>query len=226
MIAFTMKVKQLLCGAGFIITLAMSATSLEAHDTVTPGSLKVKFRKNNHGQVLLYWSGQIRKPMAGNFKLAIQKWKGVAKGGFIVSLNSRGGFVSEANKVIALLRELKRTRSVRTYVGRGKICGSMCVPIFLTGNQRIAAGASLWLFHDIVGRDKNNRSRKIFKPWKTRQMFKEHFIPAGVSKVWIYDIRRKINGADYWMTGNELYSTNANIITHRRGNRVARKRSH
>ena len=221
--ANTLKMKPLLRGAAFITILAMSAVSLQAHDATKASTLKVKFRKNNHGQVLLYWKGKIRKPMARSFKRAIERWKGRAKGGFIISLNSSGGFVSEANKVVTLLKKLKRTRTVRTYVGRGRTCGSMCVPIFLTGNQRIAAGASLWLFHDIAGRDKNDKSRNIFKPWKTRKMFNEHFIPAGVSKVWIDDIQRKIDGSDYWMTGDELYSSNANIITQRRGNRVARK---
>ncbi len=203
--------------------LVLSTTGVQAHDPNKAGTLNVKFRQKHNGQVLLYWKGKIRKPMARLFGQAIDRWKGRAKGGFIVSLNSTGGSVREAYAVIALLRKLKRTRDIRTYVGRGRTCGSMCVPIFLTGHKRIAAGASLWLFHDISGPAKNDRSRTIFKPWKTEKMFRDYFIPAGVPEAWVRGLRMQIKGSDYWITGGELFASNANIITFIRGNRVTRK---
>ena len=214
---------------GFIIglvsigSLAMLTGNSQAHESNKTGVLETKFRSNNNGQVLLYWKGQMRKPMAASFRQAIDKWKARALGGFIISLNSRGGLVSEAYEVVDIVRRLKKTHDVRTYVARGNTCGSMCVPIFLTGNQRAAADASLWLFHDIAGRDKNDKTRLIVKPWKTDKMFNDYFIPAGVSQLWVDDIKWKIKGSDYWMTGGQLYSEKANIITNLRGNRAVRQ---
>jgi ATP-dependent protease ClpP protease subunit len=206
----------------FFGLLAMPSAQLQAHDSSRVGILKIKFHKNS-GRLSLYWKGKIRKPMAQKFKRAIGKWKKRAQGGFIISLNSRGGSVREGYKVVDIIRRLKKTHDVTTYVARGRTCGSMCVPIFLTGNSRIAAGASLWLFHYIAGRDKNNRSRRILKPWKTDKMFRKYYIPAGVSKPWIDDIKMKIKGSDYWMTGSQVYSSHARIITRLSSNRRARK---
>lgn len=206
----------------FFGLLAMPSAQLQAHDSSRVGILKIKFHKNS-GRLSLYWKGKIRKPMAQKFKRAIGKWKKRAQGGFVISLNSRGGSVREGYKVVDIIRRLKKTHYITTYVARGNTCGSMCVPIFLTGNRRIAAGASIWLFHDITDRDKNDKSRRVLKPWMTDTMFRNYYIPAGVSKPWIDDIKMKIKGSDYWMTGREVHSSEANIITSLRGNRRARK---
>jgi len=212
-----------LIGASIFIGLfAMPSAQLQAHDIDKVGILKANFRSNDN-RVLLYWKGEVRKSMVKKFKRAINKWKKRAQGGFVISLNSRGGLVRDGYKVINIIRRLKKTHYITTYVARGNTCGSMCVPIFLTGNSRIAAGASIWLFHDIAGRDKNDKSRRILKPWKTDKMFRNYYIPAGVSKPWIDDIKIKIKGSDYWMTGKEVYSSHANIITRLSSNRRARK---
>ena len=211
-----------LIGAALLIgSFALPSGNLHAQDSSRVGSLKVRYL-NNSGRLLLYWQGVIRPPMAQKFKSAINKWKDRAKFGFVISLNSRGGLVREGDKVVNIIRRLKQTHDVTTYVGRGRTCGSMCVPVFLTGHKRIAAGASLWLFHEVASRDKKNRSRRVIKPWKTDKMFRMYYIPARVSKRWIDDMRVKIRGTDYWMTGSEVHSSEANIITHLRGNRKAR----
>lgn len=186
------------------------AGQAEARTPVPVGTLKVLHLKKS-GRVVLHWKGKIDRPMARSFHNAITKWQGRARNGFIVSLDSKGGRVNVAYAVVRLLRRLRRTHMVHTYVKRGNVCGSSCVPIFLQGEKRTAALASLWLFHEISSRDKAVKGRVILKPGRTAKMFDDFFLPAGVPPAWIDSVKNRIRGADLWMTGAELRTSDSNI---------------
>ena len=57
----------------------------------------------------------------------------------IMDLSSPGGSLYEGREVIRVIDRMKRTHKVATHVGRKQICLSMCVPIFLQGQERVAA---------------------------------------------------------------------------------------
>src|SRR5260370_35113316 len=58
------------------------------------------------------------------------------------------GQVEEGDRVIQILNEAKQTRRLVTQVLDGNLCASMCIPIFLQGDDRLAARASNWIFHE------------------------------------------------------------------------------
>jgi hypothetical protein len=47
-----------------------------------------------------------------------------------------------------------------TVVPHGKLCASMCIPIFLQGEDRLAARASVWIFHEVAQRQANGTIRR------------------------------------------------------------------
>ncbi len=188
-----------------------AALALPSNAQAGRGKFKQSFVP--HAKVLsLKWSGKIDRPMARQLKRILIRYQGRASR-LVLTLASGGGRVSEARKVIALLRRFSQTHALETRVSPGRVCGSMCVPIFLQGEIRRAAPASLWLFHEISRHDKKTNKTIRLLPKKTARMFKDYFVPAGVSKLWLKDVAAQIEGNDIWLTGAQLIAQRSNIIT-------------
>ena len=66
----------------------------------------------------------------------------------VLFLNSPGGNIEEGERVIAVLKKIKKTHVLSTVIMHGDMCASMCVPIYLQGKYRYAARSSVWLFHE------------------------------------------------------------------------------
>jgi len=208
-----------------LTTLALTGIAASAAIVTTSAAsanMKTVYLKN-HMTVRIIWSGRIVKPMAQQLRHAIRKWHGKAQHGFELVLNSRGGHMSEGRKVIRSLRELKQTRSLKTVVLPGKICGSSCIPIFLQGEQRSASASTLWLLHEVSKTDKKTKKLIALRPQKTQKFFREYFLPAGVPQTWIDMISSKIRGKDLWWTGRQIYQSGSNFITNRLGNTRTRR---
>jgi hypothetical protein len=58
----------------------------------------------------------------------------------VLFLNSAGGQVDVGDRVIHILDEIKPTHRLVTVVLDGELCASMCIPIFLQADDRLAAG--------------------------------------------------------------------------------------
>jgi len=76
-----------------------------------------------------------------------------------VNLDSAGGQVEEGDRVLAVLNEIKLLHQLITVVPHGKLCASMCIPISLQGEDRLATRASLWIFHEAGQRQANGQQR-------------------------------------------------------------------
>ena len=161
------------------------------------------------------WTGRVQKPMAKQLNRVIKKWHGKARNGFELILNSRGGKVREGRKVIDILRRLKETRRLNTAVLPGMVCGSMCIPIYLQGEERAAGAATLWLLHEVSRSDPKTKKLVALRPKQTQYTFRKYFLPAGVPQAWIDMITKKIRGKDVWWTGVQIYKSGSNIITRR-----------
>ena len=200
-----------------IPALALAGLSvITSVSAATPANAKLRvFHFEDRQLVRLVWFGRIQKPMARQLKQAIKKWHGKAHNGFELILNSRGGKVREGRKVIDILRRLKRTRRLTTTVLAGMTCGSMCIPIFLQGEERAAGAATLWLLHEVSRSDPKTKKLIELNPKKTRNTFQKYFLPAGVPQAWIDMITKKIRGRDVWWTGGQIYKSGSNIITRR-----------
>jgi hypothetical protein len=55
----------------------------------------------------------------------------------------------------------------------------MCIPIFLEGHGRLAARASLWIFHEAAQWQTNDEKRTDMA--ETWRLFRKYYLPAGVS---------------------------------------------
>jgi hypothetical protein len=109
-------------------------------------------------------------------------------------LDSAGGQVEEGDRVIEALNEIKLRHQLITVVPHGKLCASMRIPIFLQGEDRLAARASLWIFHEAAQRQANGE-RRIDKA-ETWRLFRKYYVPAGVSVSWLKSIAPMIKEAD------------------------------
>ncbi len=205
----------------FAVAWIAGTFSVATAPTATAKMKTVYLKK--HSMVRIIWTGKIAKPMARQLNQQIRKWHASAQNGFELLLNSRGGHMSEGRRVIRLLRQLKQTRSLKTVVRPGHICGSSCIPIFLQGEQRSASASTLWLLHEVSKTDKKSKKLIALRPAKTQQYFKEYFLPAGVPQSWIDMITRKIRGKDLWWTGRQIYQSGSHFITNRLGNTRVRK---
>jgi hypothetical protein len=96
----------------------------------------------------------------------------------------------------------------------------MCIPIFLQGEDRLAARASLWIFHEAAQRQANGERRTdLAETWR---LFRKYYVPAGVSVSWLKSTAPMIKGADLWQTGGDLISAKSGIIMHPLGDRTER----
>jgi hypothetical protein len=97
-----------------------------------------------------------------------------------------------------------------TAVLDGSLCASMCIPIFLQGDDRLAAQTSRWIFHEAAKPGRNGKERME----ETLRLFHKYYVAAGVSVHWINSIVPIIERADFWQTGSDLISAKTGIVTY------------
>lgn len=176
------------------------------------GTLKVARSQANKQTTILVWTGPIFRPMAKQFERAIEENKSRSTR-FLLQLNSPGGSVSEAEKVIALLRNLKETHRVDTLVRAGWTCGSMCPFIYAQGENRYAAPASMWLFHEILYSDPKTGKPMHLERQRWLGLIDDYFVPAGLSESWLDKMKTIVKSRDLYVSGDSLLRNKAGLIT-------------
>lgn len=167
--------------------------------------------------IYLRWRGKIAAPMASRISEALAAHEGEGSK-IILSLSSPGGSVDEGAKVIRLLRSIREKHVVVTSVDEGAMCASMCVPVYLQGQQRIAAADADFMFHKVVFRDFFSNERDPSVPAasidaETDRFFETYFVAAGVSQTWTRKLRSEIAGGnEVWKTGRELVDEKSGIV--------------
>src|SRR5205823_1291901 len=131
------------------------------------------------GSLIIEWSGPIVPGIADYLSGALDKYRSLAHR-VVLFLDSAGGKVDEGDRVIHILDEIKQTHRLITVVQDDKLCASMCVPIFLEGDDRLAGGTSLWIFHEANRRGANRKERIE----ETLRLLDRYYAPAGVSARW------------------------------------------
>ncbi len=176
------------------------------------------------GILYVKWTGTIRYEM---HRRIAEKFDEVREStvAVILVLSSCGGDADAEARTIKVLKRIKKTHILFTMVGRGEICASACVPVFLQGKHRQAALTSSWAFHEtsLVGgvRGDGDTIKSVALPAETEAMLKV-YAAAGVSKRWLKRLHKKIKGADWWQTGRDLWEAKSGIITEVIGNSVPR----
>ena len=116
---------------------------------------------------------------ADDMRVALGKY-GTALNRVVLFLDSAGGRVDDGDRVIEALNEIKLRHQLITVVPHGKLCASMCIPIFLQGEDRLAARASLWIFHEAAQRQANGQQRTDTA--ETWRLFRKYYAPAAANR--------------------------------------------
>lgn len=185
------------------------------------GALRVLAAEANPDAIVMFWNGAVARPMADQIRAAFKEHEGRAKR-VVFRINSGGGAVAEGERVIEVLREIRRTHHLETLVERGDRCGSMCVFIYLQGQRRVAALSSLWLFHEVSHHDPRTREiTRLDRPaWE--RLVNLYFGPAGVSQDWTERMKPLTVQSDYWQTGADLINEKSGIFHVSLGNQRER----
>jgi Clp protease len=201
-----------------VLTLLLASANAAPSEEQPAAGASVEFNKED-GTLYIDWLGPIVAGMADDLRAALDKY-GTISQRVVLFLDSRGGQVEEGDRVIEVLNEIKLQHQLITVVPHGKLCASMCIPIFLQGEDRLAARASLWIFHEAAQRQANGGQRTDMA--ETWRLFRKYYAPAGVSMHWLKSIAPMIKEADLWQTGGDLISAKSGIILHPLGDRTER----
>ena len=167
---------------------------------------------STHSNVLvMVWYGKIEAPMSAEISDAFDHYKDRVNT-VELKLDLGGGSVKEGERVISILQNIKKTHKLVTAVGAGKKCGSMCVFIYVQGQKRLAAPASLWLFHEVSIKNEHTHRIARLDRVKWEQLVDRYWIPAGINPTWIANVKAHTVKTDYWQSGESLLNDGANII--------------
>ncbi len=166
--------------------------------------------------VFLSWRGQIEAPMARRIADAYERYASERQT-FVLSLSSPGGSLSHGAEVVRLLQKIGKAHRLETVVEAGRLCASMCVPVYLQGQRRTAADGAKFMFHEVSFRDyfskDDSEISDAAKGLATDRLFARYFTPAGVPEAWIRAVRADMAGGnDVWKTAGELLAENAGIV--------------
>jgi len=180
------------------------------------GRLKISQSQIIPGAVEFSWSTEIKVPMEQRFIDGFNKWRDKTDH-FIISLHSPGGALREGRKVIEVIKQMKKTHKVDTYVGPQRACLSMCPPIFLQGQNRIAHSSSVWMFHEPSSvdffTDKKLREPEFERRAMVRRFVDRYFVNSPIDPKWRKKLLQAWKGKDIWASGAQLVAEKSNIIT-------------
>jgi ATP-dependent protease ClpP protease subunit len=197
------------------MSLLIAGQTRLAYAGPNTGQLRVKLFTSAKNTLVMSWHGEVNQSMTDQISEAIERYQSQAER-FKLQLNSGGGVVREGERLIQVLQRLRQTHELVTEVDRGGTCGSMCVFIYVQGNQRIGALSSTWLFHEVSNKN-HDRQVSLDRPqWE--RLIDKYFRPAGVSEEWIAEMKQHTYDTDYWQTGADLVAAHSGIITHTLGN--------
>ena len=177
-------------------------------------------------RIVLGWSGPVQEPMSERIAAALDSYKADRRR-LVLILNSPGGSIDHGRKVVAAIRA--RNRAIDTLVQRAGVCASMCVPIFLAGDRRMADPEAYFMFHQasLSGKARENMERQEFSESEkalfsqavatietqaTDELFRSDIGLRGVSPGWLAGMRKKISGRDIWMSGQQLVDEGSGIV--------------
>src|SRR5262249_57167561 len=137
-----------------VLTLLLLAYANAAPSEGQPAAgVSLEFNKED-GTLYIDLSGPIVASTADDVRAALGKY-GTPLNRVVLFLDSAGGRVDDGDRLIEALNEIKLRHQLITVVPHGKLCASMRIPIFLQGEDRLAAPASIWLFHEAAQRQAN-----------------------------------------------------------------------
>jgi ATP-dependent protease ClpP protease subunit len=130
----------------------------------------------------------------------------------ILRLNSPGGSVPEGQLMIEELTALKATGvKLITEVRNGNQCGSMCLPIYLTGTERHAGDVSAFYFHGVLT---NVLCTEI--DTAATEKYLEQMISLGMNRGFAEKLKSEgvfATPSKTWFSGKDLFKEGRGFIT-------------
>ena len=198
-----------------VLALSFHKGAPVAQDKAAEQTLTYQEEKD---RVVLAWSGPIAEPMRDEFAAVVEQFKGDPRR-FVLSLNSPGGSVQQGREVVAAMREAAKTREIDTVVAAGGVCASMCVPIYLIGQNRAAHPSAHFMFHEasldptaVKTSELNANLRKTLEAGFTDMLFETDFAAPRVNPRWLARMRGEIAGRDIWKNGRQLVDEGSGVI--------------
>lgn len=196
----------------FFAAAAMLATDIENFSLSRAPELKVR---EEAGAVVYVWRGEVTPGMADRFKQAFAETREKSRR-VVIDLHSPGGMLSEGAHVVEVIERIKVTHEVETRVGpRGK-CYSMCVPIFLLGEERIAAPSAEFMFHEPSTFDAVTNETVELPAYEQRrvtdQFFSRFFESSDMDPLWRERLRKDLPGRDIFKTAQALVDEGSNVV--------------
>jgi ATP-dependent protease ClpP protease subunit len=166
--------------------------------------------------VVFSWGHPVEAPMAERFARAFEEWKG-RKQRIIIDLHSPGGEIAQGRLVIEEIERMKATHDVATRVRSGRTCASMCVPIFLAGERRIAAPDARFMFHEPAiynALTEERVERPVFESRMTAdRFFARYFESSPMDPEWRGKLETAWKGRDIWLTAEELVEQQSGVVS-------------
>ena len=197
---------------GLVVVAVLMGWRLYEQKHADTGQLAVR---QNGDIVILTWTGEVELPMHTLLLRAFEEWRNKSKR-FVLQLNSPGGSVREGGDVVELLQRIKRTHTLDTYVASNEICMSMCVPIFLQGNKRVAAPDARFMFHEPKRFYDDGSEAKGFsfeREVLTRRLFTRYFTNSPMYANWRVQLEKDWIGKDIFKSGKQLLEERSKIVT-------------
>lgn len=161
------------------------------------------------GLVVIRFRGPIIRPMADSLA-AILAGLHKDQHNLILHLSSPGGSLAEAEAAIAAIKaSAERGLAISTFVDHGEVCASACIALFMQGRERIAHGASSWLFHGACPLLSN------VPEIAATERYIAILAEAGAARPFLDKLAESYlrYPGEYWLSGYELFRADANIIT-------------
>jgi hypothetical protein len=177
--------------------------------------LAITFDADTAGTVVLSWHHEIKLPMAKLMYDAFNEQRDRVRR-IVIDLDSPGGSLNEGQAVIELIADMKKTHQVDTRVAATHDCLSMCVPIFLQGEKRMAAASSRWMFHEPRAVDyfsgDDIKKPEFEKKYHSQHYLDKYFRNSPINQDWLAATQPQWQGRDVWRSGRQLFDENSNII--------------
>jgi hypothetical protein len=163
-----------------------------------------------NNMVVVKYDGPIVSPMAADLRSI---WEGIKSHSrfekVILQLNSPGGIDAHGMEVVKILKEIRQQMSLATLVGENELCASMCVAIYIQGEERYASPASAWMFHGASA--SRGGVPSLAMTMRYFGLFKDRGIDESFVN-FLFENRYVTAPGTYWMSGSEL-AGQSNVIT-------------
>lgn len=192
---------------GFLISMIfMASTSWSANISHT-------FDRLDNQPYTLTLSGAVERGDAELIKKALAELRSKE---FVFNLNSPGGYVVEGKAIIEQLQGLqKQGIKITTSVKNGDQCGSICLPIYLVGNERRAGSHAAFYFHGVTHLFCNIPNERLTEDYISL------LLDLGAKKEFIDFLRAEeafTTPGEYWMSGKELHEQGQGFVSELTGN--------